>query len=103
MGKAAYFITSIIILWIMIFLDVYLVNAGAASTAPNSMSVNFAEYWTGSLFDWAGIICSNASAALLSYSLITKREVSEPAAGTTVWNWIWGVFMLAGLVFIYLG
>ena len=96
MGKAAYFITSIIILWIMIFLDVYLVNAGAASTAPNSMSVNFAEYWTG-------IICSNASAALLSYSLITKREVSEPAAGTTVWNWIWGVFMLAGLVFIYLG
>ncbi len=92
-----YYIVAAGLAIIAIFIDVYLVrNGGEKLIDP----VTLAEHFTGSIFDWIGIITFNLMCLMLALGLIGVWE-SQNEVGSNKWNYISFVIAIGSILLIY--
>jgi len=91
-----YYVVAGGLVLIALFIDIYLANnAGAKVIDPE----NLAHHFSGSLFDWVGIILFNASLLSLAAGLAGVFELLE-MPNSTKYNWIFFGVTVASLIMI---
>jgi hypothetical protein len=92
-------IAGIVLLIGLVFLDLYFKNSGL-STVPAHRADTLAAAFTGSTYDWIGLVLFNVGILSLSIGLMGVYSVIMPP-NSTWYNHVWWVALCGGLLLIF--
>jgi len=79
----------------------YLAISGGDPSLPNHRKVNVGDWFTGSFFDWAGLVIFDAGILAIILGFLGVWSLSEEP-NTTRWNFVWGAILVLGVALILL-